>query len=161
MQSRWLIEEKSLIQSSQTESNTELGGSGCNHPPSSRVISGIYPAHGKEILANLGTTINYAHLSSYLKDTLQVGVTMGTNVCLIGPITLDVMDHSNENLNMATNMGFDSLMGSGDGDNPLQQPEAVKHPRTTTIFPIASVDDSTGMTISTSAGSAERASRSQ
>ncbi|KAK8626515.1 hypothetical protein V6N13_134158 [Hibiscus sabdariffa] len=71
------------------------------------------------------------------------------------------MDPSNENLNVITNVGFDTLMDSGDEDIPLQQPEAVKRPRTTSTLPVVSVDDSTGITNSTSAGSAVRTSRSQ
>ncbi|KAK8698439.1 hypothetical protein V6N13_114557 [Hibiscus sabdariffa] len=102
------------------ESNAELGGPGSNHPLSSRVINGINHAQGKVLSVNPGTTINHVHLPNNPKEAIQAGVTMGTNVFPIRPHTSEVMDPSNENLNVVTNVGFDTLMDSGDEDIPLQ-----------------------------------------
>ncbi|KAK8492204.1 hypothetical protein V6N11_031193 [Hibiscus sabdariffa] len=125
-------------------------------------LGGNYSLHGKEIAAHFGKADNLAPISAPATTADKVGISHAACDSLNGAQIQSHVGNLNPTSAINGSEAFDTVMCPGGEDDPIEQPEVLKRQRTVILSSNDSVSmDSSGVSISTSAGSIRRASRPQ
>ncbi|KAK8598397.1 hypothetical protein V6N13_094368 [Hibiscus sabdariffa] len=111
------------------------GGLGSYDPFISHVIGEIANIKGKRHANSLGNASG--HQLPILENIL--GNFMEVNVLCNDPIYLAPVDLPHDQSNTRLNVVFDSTVDYVDEDNPMYQPEVLKHSRTDLLTPEVSI----------------------